>query len=125
MLYRRFEVRRSTHRKGANAAPQMGVQAMSKALRVITNPATQTAPVESSAYTGLSERIRRLQTEAEQLAREHICAFAASLAQTQRIAQEIAQGGEAYPAGVREIARQLAEESQAKAQTLAAILTRR
>jgi hypothetical protein len=125
MLYRRFEVRRSTHRKGANVAPQMGVQAMSKALRVITNPATQTSPDEGSAYAGLSERIRRLQTEAEQLAREHIGAFAASLAQTQRIAQEIAQGGEAYPAGVREIARQLAEESQAKAQTLEAILTRR
>jgi hypothetical protein len=106
-------------------APQMEVQAMSKALRVITNPRPQPSPVEGSAYVGLSERVRRLQAEAKQLAREHIGVFAASLAQTQHIAEEIALGGEAYPAGVRDIARRLAEESHAKAQTLEAILARR
>jgi hypothetical protein len=107
------------------AAPQIGVQAMSKALRVITNPTTQPAPLEGSAYAGLGERIRRLQTEAEQLAREHIGVFTASLVQTQHIAEEIALGGEAYPAGVRDLARRLAEDSQAKAQTLEALLARR
>jgi hypothetical protein len=94
-------------------------------LRVITNPRPQPSPVEGSAYGGLSERVRRLQAEAKQLAREHIGVFTASLAQTQHIAEEIALGGEAYPAGVRDIARRLAEESQAKARTLEAILARR
>jgi hypothetical protein len=108
---------------GAMVAPRMRIQAMSKALRVITNPSA--SPAEASAYAELSERVRRLQTEAQQLAREHIGAFAASLVQTQHIAEDIARGGEAYPAGVRDIARQLAEESQAKAQTLQAILARR
>jgi hypothetical protein len=106
---------------GAMVAPRMRIQAMSKALRVITNPSAPPA----EAYAELSERVRRLQTEAQQLAREHIGAFAASLVQTQHIAEDIARGGEAYPAGVRDIARQLAEESQAKAQTLQAILARR
>jgi hypothetical protein len=98
---------------------------MSKALRVISSPTTLPSTVEGSAYAGLSERIRRLQAEAEQLAREHIGMFTASLEQTQHLAQEIALGGEAYPAGVRDIARRLAEESQAKAQTLEAILKRK
>jgi hypothetical protein len=98
---------------------------MSKALRVITSPATQPPPVEGAAYSGLGERVRRLQTEARQLAREHIGVFTASLAQTQHIAEEIALGGEAYPAGVRDLARRMAEESQAKAQTLEALLARR
>jgi len=98
---------------------------MSKALRVITSQPAQPYPVEGSACVELGERIRRLQAEAEQLAREHIGAFTASLVQTQHLAQEIALGGEAYPAGVRDIARRLAEESQAKAQMLEAILTRR
>jgi hypothetical protein len=123
MLYRRFEVRRFHMGRVRWSRPQMGVQAMSKALRVITNPAAR--PVEGFAYAALGERVRRLQAEAQQLAREHIGMFTASLAQTQQIAEEIALGGEAYPAGVRDIARRLAEESHAKAQTLEAILARR
>lgn len=98
---------------------------MSKAFRVITNPGPQPSPVEASACAGLAERVRRLQAEAEQLAREHIGVFSASLVQTQHIAQEIAFGGEVYPPGVRDLARQLAEESRAKAQTIEAILARR
>lgn len=94
---------------------------MSKALRVITNPAL---PADSFGAVALAERVRRLQAEAEQLAREHIDMFTASLVQTEQIAQEIALGGEAYPAGVRDLARQLAEDSHAKAQTLEAILAR-
>jgi hypothetical protein len=95
---------------------------MSKALRVITHPAAESA---SFAPVALGERVRRLQAEAEQLAREHIALFTASLAQSEHIAQEIAVGGEAYPPGVRDIARQWAEESHARAQTLEAILKRR
>jgi hypothetical protein len=107
-------------------APQMGIQAMSKALRVVTtNPAGGPSPVDGSAYVSLGERVKRLQAEAEELAREHIGVFSASLAQTQRIAEEIMAGGEAYPPGVREIARRLAEENQASVQALEAIVARR
>jgi len=98
---------------------------MSEALRVITNPAPQPSSAASFAHVALAERIRRLQAEAKQLAHEQIDLLTASLAQIQHIAQEIALGGEAYPAGVREIARQLAEDSQAKARTLEALMARR
>lgn len=107
-------------------APQMGEQAMSKGLRVITTHSTgETSTVDAPAFVPIGERVRRLQAEAEQLAREHIGAFAASLQQTQRMAEEIALGGEAYPPGVREIARRLVEENQARVQALEAIMKRR
>jgi hypothetical protein len=99
---------------------------MSKGLRVITNhSAGEPSSVNGPAYIAIGERVRRLQAEAEQLAREHIGFFAASLGQTQRLAEEIALGGEAYPPGVREIARRLAEENQARVQALEAIMARR
>ena len=99
---------------------------MSKTLRVVTNnPAGEPSPAARSPYAALGERVRRLQAEAEQLAREHIGVLAASLEHTHQIAEEIARGGEAYPPGVREIARRLAEESQANAQALEAIVARR
>lgn len=90
---------------------------MSTPLRVVTNnpPAAQ-AP--------LSDRIRALQAEARGLAREHIEVLAASLLATQRLADDIAHGGDAYPPGVREIARRLSEDSAAKALTLEAISAR-
>jgi hypothetical protein len=104
----------------------MGFQAMSKAFRIVTtNPAGGPSSVDGSAYVSIGERVRRLQAEAGQLAHEHIGVFITSLAQTQRIAEEIALGGEAYPPGVRDLARRLAEESQVKAQALEAIMARR
>lgn len=72
----------------------------------------------------LSERIRRLQTEAKDLAREHIQALEAALDEVERIAAEIANGGEAYPPGVRDIAMRLAEEAHLKAQSLEALSQR-
>ena len=99
---------------------------MSKGLRVITTHVTgEPSTVDGAAYAAIGERVRRLQAEAEQLAREHIGFFTASLLQTQHIAEEIALGGEAYPPGVRDIARRLAEENQAKVQVLEAIMSRR
>lgn len=72
----------------------------------------------------LSERIRRLQAEAKDLAREHIQALEAALDEVERLASEIANGGEAYPPGVRDIAMRLAEESHLKAQSLEALASR-
>jgi hypothetical protein len=69
-----------------------------------------------------SARIRRLQQEAQSLAREQIEALNASMLSLSRLAEEVSEGGEAYPVGARELARRLAEEIGAKAQTLQAIL---
>ena len=72
----------------------------------------------------LSERIRRLQVEAKNLAREHIRALEAAIIEVERLSSEIADGGEVYPAGVRELARRMAEDCEMKVQTLEAITSR-
>lgn len=95
---------------------------MSTPLRVVTTrPLSEAAPI---APANLSGRIQGLQAEAKRLAREHIAALAASLAQTHQLADEIAQGGDAYPPGVRDIARRLCEENAARAMTIEAITAR-
>jgi hypothetical protein len=72
----------------------------------------------------LSDRIRRLQAEAKSLAREHIAALGTALMEVERLSSEIAEGGEAYPAGVREIARRLVEDCEMKVQTLEVLASR-
>lgn len=72
----------------------------------------------------VSERVRRLQAEAKQAARDHVALFARQMVDLQFLAIEIADGGEAYPPGVRDVARRLAEELDSRSQTLAAISNR-
>ncbi|WP_374654160.1 hypothetical protein [Phenylobacterium sp.] len=79
---------------------------------------------KAKSATDLSERIRRLQAEAKSLAREHVHALERALIEVERLSAEIADGGEAYPAGVRELARRMAEDCEAKVQTLEAISAR-
>lgn len=92
------------------------------ALRVIT--AAQPLKATTGTAASLTERVQQLQAEAKRLAGEHVDALRASLLQTQRIAEEIAQGGEAYPAGVRDIARRLGEDSAGRALTIEGIMAR-
>jgi hypothetical protein len=63
-------------------------------------------------------RMRQLQFEARSLAREQVEALARDLAAVATRASEIADGGEAYPVGVRELCTRLAEDLPRKAQTL-------
>ena len=79
---------------------------------------------KAKSATDLSERIRRLQAEAKSLAREHIHALERALLEVERLSAEIADGGEAYPVGVRDIARRMAEDCEMKVQTLEAIASR-
>ena len=72
----------------------------------------------------LAERIERLQAEAKNLAREQVAALETKLIEAALLSDEIARGGEAYPVGVREIARRLAEETPRTAQSLGAIVAR-
>jgi hypothetical protein len=79
---------------------------------------------ETRVHESLAERVRRLQDEAKGLARQHVQALEAALAEVEAIAAEIAGGGDAYPPGVRDIARRLAEDCDQRAQTIEAIVGR-
>ena len=78
----------------------------STALSVVRD--TCAVPVPAGA--SVSERIRHLQAEAKLLAREQIHALENALLQIERLSCEIADGGEAYPVGVREVAGRLADD---------------
>ena len=71
-----------------------------------------------------AERIKRLQLEAQLLAREQIEELSKELEAVARKAELIAQGGEAYPVGARELCRSLIEDIDARAKTLKAIVER-
>ena len=69
-----------------------------------------------------SERTKRLHVEVKEAAREQMGAFIVSLSHLVSEAQEIADGGECFPAGVRDLAKRLGEDLRAKAVTLGAIV---
>ncbi|CAN5568839.1 hypothetical protein BH10PSE4_BH10PSE4_47260 [soil metagenome] len=71
-----------------------------------------------------SQRVQRLQREARLLAREQIEALGRDLDDLAKRAREIADGGEAYAVGIREMASRLASDLPQKAQSLRAILER-
>ena len=71
-----------------------------------------------------SERVRRLQAEARSLALEEVWALDRLLVRAAAVAGAIADGGEAYPVGVREMTSRLALDLQGKADTLRMILSR-
>jgi preprotein translocase subunit SecA len=72
----------------------------------------------------VTERVQRLQAEARQLASDQVEALANDITAVAAQAAEIAEGGEAYPAGVRELASRLAEDLPQKVQILLTILHR-
>ena len=71
-----------------------------------------------------AQRVRRLQHEAHELARQQVEAFAADMNAMAERAAEIAGGGEAYPVGARELASRIADDLPQKAQLLMAIMNR-
>jgi hypothetical protein len=58
----------------------------------------------------IADKMRRLRAEARAHARDHAQIFARALANLEALAADIAEGGEAYPVGVRETARVLTSE---------------
>ncbi|MGH6955982.1 MAG: hypothetical protein ACREEW_04885 [Caulobacteraceae bacterium] len=71
-----------------------------------------------------ADRIRRLQAEARCLAREHIEQLVAALGEVARLAAEVADGGDLYPVGVRELSRRLVEDAGKHALSLGVIVDR-
>ncbi len=66
-------------------------------------------------------RLSRLMVEAHQAADEQVKALEDALLNIAYLSVEIAEGGEVYPVGVRELCRRLAEDSVWRAQTLESI----
>lgn len=71
-----------------------------------------------------TDRVRRLQMEARALAVEQVEALERILMQASVMAKEIADGGDAYPVGARELAGRLSSDLPARAETLKAIVGR-
>jgi len=81
--------------------------------------------VPSIARTeSVSQRVLRLQAQARAMADEHVRELEAAIRNVARLADEIADGGPAYQAGIRELSRRLVEESHSKALTISALLAR-
>lgn len=74
-----------------------------------------------SAADSPAARLSRLMVEAHQAAEEQVKALEDALLNVAYMSAEIAQGGDVYPVGVRELCRRTAEESVWKAQTLESI----
>ena len=92
-------------------------------LTVVSDVAESRGPreVALAPRETVSERVRRLQAEAKGLAREHVAALDEAILKVEQLAFEIADGGEAYPAGVRDLARRLAQDCDTKLMTIRAI----
>lgn len=71
-----------------------------------------------------TERVKRLQLEARALALEQVEALEAVLLQAAAMAKDIAEGGDAYPVGAREIASRLMADLPQKAETIKTIVNR-
>ena len=99
---------------------------MSPSLSVVAdNDLKTTAPrVDSARVETVAERVRKLQAEAKALAKDHVAALTHAIADVERMAAEIAEGGDAYPPGVRDLARRFVDDCEARVQTLEAITSR-
>lgn len=106
-----------------SALSHSGDRPMSPSLSVVADNDTASAARKTKTET-VADRVRALQLEAKGLARQHVQELERLLIEVERMSAEIAEGGDAYPAGVRDIARRLAEDCEARVQTLEAIVSR-
>ncbi len=87
----------------------------------VAHKASFTEDGASPVRESRTQRVRRLQDEARALAREQISEFEVLLDATAKMALEIADGGEVYSIGAREICRRLADDLPRTLQTLQVI----
>jgi len=95
---------------------------MSPSLSVVADNDLKT--ILPAKTESVSERVRRLQAEARQLAKDHVKSLSRAMVELEQLAAEIAEGGDAYAPGIREVARQLVEDLDSRVQTLEAIAAR-
>ena len=92
-------------------------------LIVIPTPSVLAGANQDHPVSG-AQRIRGLQEQARQLAREEMAVLADDIAGLAAHAAEVSEGGEAYPPGVRELSSRIAEELGMHARVLRAIMER-
>ena len=80
--------------------------------------------VSPSFQESPSSRAKRLMAEARSAAIEHVNSLEMAMEAVASLAADVADGGDAYPVGCRELARQLSEETYSRIQTLNAILNK-
>jgi hypothetical protein len=71
------------------------------------------------------KKVQELQEEARAIAMAQVAEFEEALIQISGQARELADAGDSIPAGVRELCRSFAEDSDARAKTLGVLLNRR
>ena len=74
--------------------------------------------------TSRMKRVQQLQDQARAIAMAEVAEFETGLVQLVEQARELAEAGEALPAGVRELCRSFAEDAEARAKTLGALTSR-
>ena len=94
---------------------------MSPSLSVVADNDLKTVLPKSET---VAQRVQRLQTEARQLAKDHVRSFTSAMADLELLAAEIAEGGDAYAPGIRDICRRMVEDLESRVQTLDAISAR-
>ena len=82
------------------------------------------SPMAGGPSLSLAQRIRNLQAEAQALGQQQVTALLEGIADLERLAAEVVDAGPLHAPGIREEARQLAEELFARGQTLTAIAQR-
>ena len=80
---------------------------------------------KSAVPVPIPTRVQALQAQARLLATEHVQAVIAEMKALEVSAGEIADGGEAYPAGIRDLCRRLAADLEGAARTITALAGRR
>ena len=102
---------------------------MAKHLSVVP-PADTAAGIASDVYDlgrgpeTVAERVKRLQKEAKLLAQEEVESLEHKMEAVTAQARAIAEGGDAYPAGVRDLAGRISSEVDQRAHMLQALLER-
>ena len=91
-------------------------------LRVVNAEAEVYDLMRKPESTG--ERVKRLQMEARALAVEQVETLERLLLEATALSKEIAEGGDAYPVGAREIASRLAADLPTKVETMKQIVSR-
>ena len=92
-------------------------------LRIVSSPEAEVYDLMRAPET-TAERVKRLQAEARALALEQVEGLEEVLLKASEMAKDIAEGGEAYPVGARELAARLAQELPVKAETMKAIVAK-
>ena len=103
---------------------------MTKKTSADTKPDLRIVESESAVYDLMrapdttADRVKRLQLEAHALALEEVEALEKLLLDAASKARAIADGGDAYPVGARELASRLATDLPNRAETLRTIIHR-